>query len=151
MTTHMYFEDYQVGERFVTPARTIGETEVSMFAMLTGDFNRLHTDAEYMKDSVFGERIAHGLLGMAIVNGLKYRTAINPDGIVAFLGVNWTFVAPILFFDTIHAVMHVESKRNTRHANRGIVVFAIEVLNQRAEVVQRGTMTMMIKRQPVAN
>ena len=111
MTNHMYFEDYQVGERFVTPA----------------------------------------LLGMAIVNGLKYRTAINPDGIVAFLGVNWTFVAPILFNDTIHAVMQVESKRETRHADRGIVVFAIEVLNQRAEVVQRGTMTMMIKRQPVAN
>ncbi len=150
MSNHTHYEDYQIGEQFVTPARTIGETEVSMFAMLTGDFNRLHTDAEYMKESLFGERIAHGLLGMAIVNGLKYRTDINPDGIVAFLGVNWNFVAPILFNDTIHAVMHVESKRETRHSDRGIVVFAIEVLNQRAEVVQRGTMTMMMKRQSTA-
>lgn len=146
MTQYMTYDDYHVGDRFVTPGRTIGETEVSMFAMLTGDFNRLHTDAEYMKGSIFGERIAHGLLGMAIVNGLKYRTAINPDSIVAFLGVNWSFVAPILFNDTIHAVLTVESMRETRHADRGIVVFAIEVHNQRDEVLQRGTMTMMMKR-----
>lgn len=146
MNAYNYYEDYHVGAQFVTPARTIGETEVSMFAMLTGDFNRLHTDAEYMKDSIFGERIAHGLLGLAVVNGLKYRTALNPDSIVAFLGVNWSFVAPILFNDTIHAVLQVESMRETRHADRGIVVFAIEVRNQRAEVVQKGTMTMMMKR-----
>lgn len=46
MKSYHWYEDYEIGERFVTPARTIGETEVSMFAMLTGDFNRLHTDAE---------------------------------------------------------------------------------------------------------
>ena len=83
-----YFEDYHEGLQLTTPGRTIGETEVSMFAMLTGDFNRLHTDAEYMKESLFGERIAHGLLGLAVVNGLKYRTELNPDAIVAFWGSN---------------------------------------------------------------
>lgn len=150
MKTYTWYEDYTIGAELVTPARTIGETEVSMFAMLTGDFNRLHTDAEYMKQSLFGERIAHGLLGLAIVNGLKYRTGMNPDSIIAFLGVNWSFVAPILFDDTIHAVIHVESMRETRHADRGIVVFAIDVHNQRNEVVQKGTMTMMIKRRVAA-
>ena len=142
MSRYVYYEDYQIGSQFVTPGRTIGETEVSMFAMLTGDFNRLHTDAEYMKTSVFGERIAHGLLGLAIVNGLKYRTDLDPDGIIAFLGVNWKFN------DTIHAVLTVQSMRPTKQIERGIVVFAAQVINQHGTVVQQGEMTMMMKRAP---
>lgn len=148
MHHYSYFEDYQTGTQFVTPGRTIGETEVSMFAMLTGDFNRLHTDAEYMKTSVFGERIAHGLLGLAIVNGLKYRTDIDPDGIIAFLGVNWNFNAPIKFNDTIHAILTVQSMRPTKQIERGIIVFAVQVINQHTTVVQQGEMTMMVKRTP---
>ncbi len=148
MARYQWYEDYQIGTTFVTPARTIGETEVSMFAMLTGDFNRLHTDAEYMKTSVFGERIAHGLLGLAIVNGLKYRTDMDPDAIIAFLGLNWTFSAPILFHDTIHAHIRVAAMRETKSTERGIITFAIEVKNQRSELVQTGEMTMMVKRRP---
>ena len=148
MSRYVYYEDYQIGSQFVTPGRTIGETEVSMFAMLTGDFNRLHTDAEYMKTSVFGERIAHGLLGLAIVNGLKYRTDLDPDGIIAFLGVNWNFSAPIKFNDTIHAILTVQSMRPTKQIERGIVVFAAQVVNQHDTVVQQGEMTMMMKRSP---
>ena len=121
MTTYKWYEDYSVGTSFVTPARTIGETEVSMFAMLTGDFNRLHTDAEYMKESVFGERIAHGLLGLSIVNGLKYRTDMDPDAIIAFLGLEWAFSAPIRFNDTIHATIVVSAMRPTKSAERGII------------------------------
>lgn len=140
------YEDYTIGTVFVTPARTIGETDVTMFAMLTGDYNRLHTDAEYMKDSVFGERIAHGLLGLSIVNGLKYRTDMNPDAIVAFLGLEWAFSAPIRFGDTIHAVITVASMRETKSPERGIISYDVEVRNQRNEPVQKGTMTMMVKR-----
>jgi acyl dehydratase len=140
------YEDYTIGTTFVTPGRTIGETEVSMFAMLTGDFNRLHTDAEYMKTSVFGERIAHGLLGLSIVNGLKYRTDMNPDAIIAFLGLEWAFSGPIRFGDTIHAQISVKALRETKNPERGIVTFAVDVVNQHAAVVQSGTMTMMIKR-----
>ncbi|MFM2309795.1 MAG: hypothetical protein RLY87_1917 [Chloroflexota bacterium] len=148
MPTYQCYEDYTIGTTFITPARTIGETEVSMFAMLTGDFNRLHTDAEYMKESVFGERIAHGLLGLSIVNGLKYRTDMDPDAIIAFLGLQWAFSAPIRFNDTIHANITVVSMRETKNPDRGIITFAIEVRNQRTELVQKGEMTMMVKRRP---
>ena len=148
MSTYHWYEDYAIGTSFVTPARTIGETEVSMFAMLTGDYNRLHTDAEYMKDSVFGERIAHGLLGLSIVNGLKYRTDMDPDAIIAFLGLEWAFSAPIRFNDTIHAVISVAAMRETKSPERGIITFAIEVRNQHDALVQKGTMTMMVKRHP---
>ena len=83
MSRYVYYEDYQIGTQFVTPGRTIGETEVSMFAMLTGDFNRLHTDAEYMKTSVFGERIAHGLLGLAMVKKSSLLSNKVPETVLA--------------------------------------------------------------------
>lgn len=141
-----YYEDYAVGDEFVTPARTVTETDVVLFAGLTGDYNRLHTDAEYMKGSVFGERIAHGLLGLALVNGLKYRTDIDSDGVLAFLGLTWSFTAPIKLGDTIHAVIRIASMRETSKPDRGIIVQAIEVYNQRGEVVQAGEFTTMLKR-----
>jgi acyl dehydratase len=143
-----YYEDYAVGDEFVTPARTITEADIVMFAGLTGDYNRLHTDAEYMKGSIFGERIAHGLLGLALVNGLKYRTEIDPDGVLAFLGLTWKFTAPIKIGDTIHAVVRIASMRETSKPDRGIVVQAIQVRNQRGEVVQEGEFTTMLKRRP---
>ena len=141
-----YYEDYDVGDEFITPARTISEADVVLFAGLTGDYNRIHTDAEYMKDSIFGERIAHGMLGLALVNGLKYRTEIDSDGVLAFLGLTWKFSAPIKFGDTVHAVVRIASMRETSKPDRGIIVQAIQVLNQRGEVVQEGEFTTMLKR-----
>ena len=141
-----YYEDYAIGDTFLTPARTITEADVVMFAGLTGDYNRLHTDAEYMRESVFGERIAHGLLGLAVINGLKYRTDIDSDGIIAFLGLTWTFSGPIRFGDTIHGVLRVTAMRETSKPDRGIITKHVQVLNQRGETVQEGEFTMMVKR-----
>lgn len=141
-----YYEDYAVGDEFVSPARTVTETDVVMFAGLTGDYNRLHTDAEYMKGSMFGERIAHGLLGLALVNGLKYRTEMDADGVLAFLGLSWKFSGPIKIGDTIHTVVRIVSKRETSKPDRGIIVQGIEVHNQRGEVVQEGEFTTLLKR-----
>jgi len=141
-----FYEDYAVGDEFITPGRTVTETDVVMFAALTGDYNRIHTDAEYMRESIFGERIAHGLLGLALVNGLKYRTDVDSDGVIAFLGLTWKFSGPIKLGDTIHAVIRVASKRETSKPDRGIIVQAIQVLNQRGEVVQEGEFTSMLKR-----
>jgi acyl dehydratase len=117
-----------------------------LFAALTGDYNRIHTDAEYMKSSIFGERIAHGLLGLSLVNGLKYRTDYDSDGVLAFLGLTWKFSGPIRFGDTIHAVIRIAAKRETSKPDRGIMIQSIQVFNQRGEVIQEGEFTSMIKR-----
>jgi acyl dehydratase len=145
----IYYEDYSVGDTFPTPARTVTEADVSSFAGLTGDYNRLHTDAEYMRQSVFGERIAHGLLGLSIANGLKYRTDMDSDGVIAFLGLSWQFTAPIKLGDTIRATLRVASTRETSKPDRGIVVYDVTVLNQRDETVQQGEFTMLLKRRSV--
>jgi acyl dehydratase len=146
-----FYEDYAVGDEFITPARTVTEAEVTLFAALSGDYNRLHTDAEYAAQGPFGERIAHGLLGLSIVIGLAYRTEIDPDGAVAFLGLSWKFSGPIRFGDTIHAIIQIASMRPTRALDRGIIVQATQLLNQRGQVVQSGELTMMLRRRVVTS
>jgi acyl dehydratase len=141
-----FYEDYAVGDEFITPARTVTETDVTMFAALSGDYNRLHTDAEYAAQGPFGERIAHGLLGLSMVIGLAFRTEIDPDGAVAFLGLSWKFTGPIKFGDTVHAIIRITDMRPTRHPERGIIVQSTQLLNQRGEIVQSGELTMMLKR-----
>ena len=143
-----FYEDYTVGDRFVTPARTVTAADVGMFAALSGDYNRLHTDAEYAAQGPFGERIAHGLLGLSFVIGLSYRTEIDPDGAVAFLGLSWKFSRPIKLGDTIHAIIQISSMRPTSTPDRGILVQSTQLLTQREEIIQSGELTMMLKRRP---
>ena len=142
-----YFEDIAIGEEYESPGRTVTETDIVLFAGLSGDYNVLHTDAEFMKKSIFGERIAHGLLGLAIQSGLFYRSG-NVYATMAFLGVKWKFKGPIKIGDTIRLRTRVASKRETAKPDRGIVVVERTVVNQRDEVVQEGETELMVERRP---
>ncbi|KKM10082.1 dehydratase [Clostridiales bacterium PH28_bin88] len=144
----MYYEDCTVGESHITPARTITEADVVMFAGLSGDYNPLHIDAEFGKGTIFKERIAHGLLGLAVAAGLKARLGLFDGTVVAFLGLTWEFKKPIFFGDTIHACFTIAEKRETKQPDRGIIVQDVQVFNQRGEVVQAGRHTVMVKRRP---
>jgi acyl dehydratase len=141
-----YFEDIQLGDEYVSPGRTITEADIVAFAGLSGDYNVLHTDAEYMKTSIFGERIAHGLLGLSISSGLGSRAIVRPFATIAFLGLRWRFKGPIKIGDTIKVRMRVSDKKETSKPDRGIVTLQRSVLNQRGEVVQEGDTELMIER-----
>ena len=141
-----YFEDIQLGDEYVSPGRTITEADIVAFAGLSGDYNVLHTDAEYMKTSIFGERIAHGLLGLSISSGLGSRAIVRPYATIAFLGLRWRFKGPIKIGDTIKVRMRVSDKKETSKPDRGIVTLQRSVLNQRGEVVQEGDTELMIER-----
>jgi acyl dehydratase len=141
-----YFEDIRVGDAYVSPGRTVTEADIVAFAGLSGDYNILHTDAEYMRTSIFGERIAHGLLGLALQSGLGSRAMARPFATLAFLGLRWRFKAPIKIGDTIKVRLEVTDKRETSKPDRGIVVIQRSVLNQRGEVVQEGDTDIMVER-----
>jgi acyl dehydratase len=141
-----YFEDIQVGDEYLSPGRTVTEADIVAFAGLSGDYNVLHTDAEFMKTSIFGERIAHGLLGLSISSGLGTRAIPRPYATLAFLGLRWRFKGPIKIGDTIKVRMKVSDKRETSKPDRGIVTVQRQVLNQRGEVVQEGDTELMIER-----
>ena len=135
----IYWEDVEEGMEVTSPGRTMTETDIVNFAGLSGDFNVIHTDAEFSKGTPFGQRIAHGLLGLSIASGLVAR---NPGAeehqLVAFLGMTWDFRNPVLIGDTIHVVQRVASKRPTKRPGLGIVVYDAKVVNQRGEVCQEG-------------
>jgi len=142
-----YFEDLQVGDEFVSPGRTVTEADVMMFAGLSGDYNVLHTDEEYMKTTIFKTRIAHGLLGLAIQSGLGSRAIVPPVYTMAFLGIKeWNFKKPIYIGDTIKVKLTVQEKRESSKPGRGIVFWKREVINQHGEVVQDGVTVTMVHR-----
>lgn len=143
----MFFDDFKVGDKFTSPGRTVTETDIVMFAGLSGDYNPLHTDNEFCKDTIFGEKIAHGLLGLSILTGLSTRLGIFDGSAIAFLGINdWKFKKPILVDDTIHFEMEVIEKRETSKSDRGIIFRKFELKNQKDEVVQEGVLPIMVVR-----
>ncbi len=141
-----YFEDIQVGDEYLSPGRTVTEADIVAFAGLSGDYNVLHTDAEFMKSSIFGERIAHGLLGLSISSGLGTRAVPRPFATIAFLGLRWRFKGPIKIGDTIKVRLKVSAKKETSKPDRGIITVQRAVLNQRGELVQEGDTELMIER-----
>lgn len=139
----IFYDDIEVGEQFISGGRTITETDIVNFAGLSGDFNPLHIDEEYMKKTLFGKRIAHGLLILSIQSGL-----VRPDiSVIAFLGISeWNFRKPVFIGDTIHVRLKVIEKRETSKIDRGIIVWKREIYNQKKEIVQEGKTLVMINR-----
>lgn len=147
----LYWEDLPVGTRYGTAARTITEADVVGFAALTGDFNRLHVDAEYAKASPFGQRIAHGLLVISVGTGLNTRTIANQlmePSLVGLLETQLKFLRPTFLGDTIQVDVEVADRRETRRGDRGIVTFRRTTTNQRGEAVAEAIVTMLMLRRP---
>ena len=144
----LYFEEVEIGDAVESPARTITEADVVAFAGLTGDYNPLHTDAEYAKGTIFGQRVAHGLLGLSVASGLAWRTGFVEGTAEALIGVDWKFRAPILIGDTIRLRVEVTKKKAMPRLGGGFVTFAATLLNQRDEVVQKGTWTLLVRSRP---
>jgi acyl dehydratase len=140
-----YFEDIEVGDEYVSPGRTVTEADIVIFAGLSGDYNVLHTDAEHMKSSIFGERIAHGLLGLSIQHGLLRRSMIaGPEERLVTL--KWKFKGPIKIGDTLHVRARVVAVTDADEPGWGRVSMERLVLNQHGQVVQQGETEHLIGR-----
>jgi acyl dehydratase len=144
----LYFEEFEEGLRLESPGRTITETDIVMFAGLSGDYNQMHTDAEYAKGTPFGERVAHGLLGLSVVSGLAAQLGFAEGTVQAFTGLEWKFRAPITIGDTIRAQFTVRQKRALSRLGGGFVILDVVVLNQQDETVQRGKWTVLMQGKP---
>lgn len=145
----LYWEEWEIDAEFVSPGRTVTEADIVAFAGLSGDYNPLHVDEEYCKNTVFGTRIAHGPLVYAIAAGLLFQLHLYDDTLIAFLGFDsLKFTKPVKPGDTIHARIKVLEKRETSHSERGVMKRQLQVLNQRGDVVQDGIQTFLLKRKP---
>lgn len=148
----LYWEQWEIGAEFESPARTLTESDIVQFAGLSGDYNPLHVNEEYCKNTIFGTRIAHGPLVYAIAAGLLFQLHLYDDTLIAFLGFEeLKFTKPVKPGDTIHARIKVLEKRESSRADRGVMKRKLEVLNQRGEVVQEGIQNFLLKRKPAAH
>jgi acyl dehydratase len=148
----LYWEDLRVGLAGRSPGRTVTEADVVAFAGLSGDFNPLHTDADYAREHSFaGERVAHGLLGLSIASGLFTRTAVGiglQEQVLAMLSLEWSFVGPIRLGDAIALEFEIASLRETSKPERGVVAIERTLVRGDGTLVQRGTTTLMVARRP---
>lgn len=135
----MYFGEFHVGQSMLTAGRTVTEMDIVDFAAMTGDWNPLHTDAEFARQSMFGERIAHGVLGVALASGLVARLGVLDGTAIAAHGIkDWQFLRPIRIGDTVRVRIEVESLQPVPHLRGGKVTLRLALLNQRGEELQRG-------------
>jgi acyl dehydratase len=142
-----WYEDCAVGDGFTTGGIVVTESLIQAFAGLSGDFFELHVDDEFARRLGYPGRVAHGILGLALTDGLKNR-AEHRFRAVASLGWNWKFSGPIFVGDRIQAEVTVHARRETKRSDRGILTLAFKVMNQRGEVVQEGTNELMVLRRP---
>ena len=143
-----FFEDCSVGEKALSPGRTLTETDIVLFAAFTGDWLAVHTDAEYAKQSPFGERIAHGLLVLTVGSALLLRAQFNllPKSTIALYGVEKVrFVAPAKIGDTIHTEGEV-IRLTPLDETRGLIVVRGEIKNQRNELLATFTLKGLVGR-----
>lgn len=141
----LYFEDYAPGQSLETSARTVTEADIVNFACLSGDFNPIHINAEFAKKGVFGERIAHGLLGLAILSGLIHEAGPIKESVVAFVNMTWKFMQTIKIGDTMRGRFQIAKTRGVG-PKQGLVYFNVSMLNQRDETLGRGEWVMMLKK-----
>lgn len=146
----LFFDEFQIGDSVESVGRTVTETDIVTFAGLSGDYNLIHTDAEYSKNELFGQRVAHGLLVLSMASGMAVRLGFMEDTVMAFRGLEWKFVAPVFIGDTIHLRVTIESTKPMARLGGGFVAFKMEVINQHGEVVNRGVWQVLCKGTPPA-
>src|SRR3954470_11864066 len=129
----LHFEEFQIGDSVTSATRTITETDIVNFASLSGDWNLIHTDAEYSKAHPFGQRVAHGLLILSIASGLSVRLGFLEETTLAFRSIDWKMQRPVIIGNTIYIRVTVEETKAMARLGGGLVNFKVEVLNQKNE------------------
>ena len=131
-----YWHDFEVGEVIETSGRTIESGDVNLFAGLSGDFNPVHVNQVYAEKGMFGQRIGHGLLTLAVTSGQMNQTGVFEGTTIGFLGMdNVRFSSPVRFGDTVLTSATITNTRASNKPGRGVVSMTITTKNQRGETV----------------
>ncbi len=136
------YGEFQIGTKDKSPAITITDAHIILFASLSGDYNPLHVDEEFAKKTPFKTRIAHGLLSVSVLSG--YLGQLLSGTAIAFLGAHYKFTAPVRIGDTIHAEAEVINKKDVAKYNGGVVTIKLQIKNQRGEICVDGEASAMV-------
>lgn len=144
---HLYFDDLEVGQEWKSGGRTITEADIVNFAGFSGDFNPIHMDHEFAKNTAFRRPIVHGFGVFSIASGLGVWTP--PVRTLAMLKVRvWNFLLPVFVGDTVRCTSRVLEKTIRGRGKRGEVVWYRGIFNQEGKVVQEGEIVLLIEARP---
>lgn len=150
----LFWEDLVVGLEDISPARTLTEADVVAFAGLSGDYNPIHMDAVFSAEyGLGGERLVHGLLGVAVLTGLFARSALGVGiqrQLIALLEINVRLQAPLRIGDTVHVRSRITGRRETSKPERGIIELERSLVNQDDVITQLCVSKQMVGRRPAA-
>jgi acyl dehydratase len=142
---NLCFEDIELGMQFESATHTVMPADIVGFADVTRDHHPLHLDADYAKSQGFPSVIAHGLFGLSLMEGLKSELKLYEETSVASLGWDEVrFKAPVLAGDQLRVRFRFVEKRPTRNPARGLVIEALDLINQRDEIVTQARHTSLI-------
>jgi acyl dehydratase len=141
------FEQFEVGDTYVSQSRTVTEADVVAFAGLSGDFNPLHMDALFASQTPFGERIAHGMLIASMATGMSNWTGVFEGTTIALMEQVIRYKGAVKLGDTIHLELSVAAKKETSKSDRGVVTFDTQVINQEGTTVIEGQWVLMMRRE----
>ena len=145
MARGLTFDQFNLGDTFVSQARTVTEADVVNFAGLSGDFNPLHTDATFAAGTPFGERIAHGMLIASMATGMANWTGVFEGTTLALMQQLLQYKGAVKFGDTVHLELSVAEKKPTSKDDRGVVIFDARMVNQDGEIVLDGQWTLLMR------
>ena len=147
MSRGLTFEQFNLGDTFVSQGRTVTEADVVAFAALSGDFNPLHTDAVFAATTPAAGRIAHGMLVAAMATGMANWTGIFEGTTIALMEQVIRYKGMVRFGDTVHLEMKVADLKQTSKPDRGVVTYDVQVVNQDGQTIIEGPWTLLMRRQ----
>jgi len=146
---HLFFDDVEVGQNWLSLGRTITEADIVNFAGLSGDFNPIHIDHAFARTTPFRQPIAHGLLVFSVGSGLGVN--FPPMRTLAVLTIReWQFVGPVFIGDTIRVRSEVLEKETRARGRRGVVAWKRQIINQENKVVQEGVTLTLVEGRALA-
>ncbi|MCY2939627.1 MAG: MaoC/PaaZ C-terminal domain-containing protein [Planctomycetota bacterium] len=141
---HLYYTDLRVGAEWVSPGRTVTQSDIVNFAGVSGDFNSIHMDHHFAATTPFRKPVAHGLLVLSMASGLVLNSP--PTRTLAFLQIlEWNFTEPVFIGDTIRVHCVVESLEERARGRRGLVTWKRQIFNQENKLVQWGRTQVLLE------
>ena len=137
------FEDFKEGDS-ASFAKTITETDVTLFAGISGDFNPLHINEEFAKTQMFGKRVVHGAFSSALISAVLGTHLFGPG--ILYASQNVVFKKPVFIGDTLTAVATI-TKKYTKEGKRGVLKFIdleTKVYNQKNDLVTDGSASIIV-------
>jgi acyl dehydratase len=139
------YADLQIGETFVGPGRTLTETDLVTFCMLTGDWHAIHADAEFAKGTRIGQRMFHGTFGIALAVSMSANLLTLRNTVIAALGIReWSFKSPLFINDTVHLELTITDKKVTSDGRRAVLGRKLALLKHDGTTAQEGLADLMV-------